>query len=245
MLRVDKVSKSFDGFKAVSQVNMEVKAGEICSVIGTNGAGKTTLFNIITGHIHPDEGEIYFKDQRITRLPPYAIVKLGVGRSFQCLNIFPMLTTFENVQAAVISYKKKSLNLFTTKERLFKDETDRILSEVGLSEVKDERSGSLSYGYQKQLELGIALAFEPELLMLDEPTSGLSPSDTRNAMEFIVSIAKDRKTTLLVVEHDMNIVFSISEHIVVLHQGHVICDDTPEKVRKDIEVQKSYLGENL
>ena len=245
MLRVEKVSKSFDGFKAVSQVSMEVKEGEICSVIGTNGAGKTTLFNLITGHLHPEEGEIYFKNRRITRMPPYAIVRLGIGRSFQCLNIFPMLTAFENIQAAVISYKKKSLNLLGTKERLFEEETERILGEVHLSEVKDERSGSLSYGYQKQLELGIALAFEPELLMLDEPTGGLSPSDTRYAMELIVNIARDRQTTLLVVEHDMHVVFSISEHIVVLHQGEVIADGTPEQVRKDAEVQKSYLGETV
>lgn len=245
MLRVEKVSKSFDGFKAVSRVSMEVKEGEICSVIGTNGAGKTTLFNLITGHLRPDEGEIYFKNRRITRMPPHAIVRLGIGRSFQCLNIFPMLTAFENIQAAVISYKKKSLNLLGAKERLFEEETERILGEVHLSEVKDERSGSLSYGYQKQLELGIALAFEPELLMLDEPTGGLSPSDTRYAMELIVNIARDRKTTLLVVEHDMHVVFSISEHIVVLHQGEVIADGTPEQVRKDDEVQKSYLGETV
>lgn len=244
MLRLEKVSKSFDGFKAVSQVNMEIKTGEICCIIGTNGAGKTTLFNLITGHLHPDEGEIYYKDQRITHLAPYDIVRLGIGRSFQCLNIFPMLTAFENVQAAVISYKGKSLSLFRTKEGLLKDETDRILDEVGLSEVKNERSGSLSYGYQKQLELGIALAFEPELLMLDEPTSGLSPSDTRHAMELIVNIDRDKKTSLLIVEHDMHFVFSIAEHIVVLHQGQVISDGTPEKVRKDTKVQKSYLGES-
>lgn len=245
MLRVEKVSKSFDGFKAVSQVSMEVKEGEICSVIGTNGAGKTTLFNLITGHLHPDEGEIYFKGRRITRLAPYAIVRLGVGRSFQCLNIFPKLTVFENVQAAVISYKKKALNLFANKERLFEDETKRILDEVGLSEVRGEISGSLSHGYQKQLELGIALAFEPELLMLDEPTSGLSPSDTRHTMELIVDIARGRKTTLLVVEHDMHVVFSISGHIVVLHQGQAIADGTPEEVRINEEVQKCYLGENV
>jgi branched-chain amino acid transport system ATP-binding protein len=245
MLKVERVSKSFDGFKAVSQVSMEVKEGKICSVIGTNGAGKTTLFNLITGHIHPDEGEIYFKDGRITRLSPHAIVKLGIGRSFQCLNIFPMLTAFENVQAAVISHKGKSLDLLGAREHLFKEETESVLEEVHLSEVKDERSGSLSYGYQKQLELGIALAFEPELLMLDEPTSGLAPSDTRYAMELIVNIARDRKTTLLVVEHDMQVVFSISEHIVVLHQGEVIADGLPEEVRKDIEVQKCYLGENV
>ncbi len=245
MLRIEKASKSFDGFKAVDKVSMEVRKGEICSVIGTNGAGKTTLFNLITGHVHPDHGEIYFKGKRITHLPPYAIVRLGIGRSFQCLNIFPMLTTFENVQAAVISYKKKSRNILKTKNRLFEKETDHILNQLGLLQVKNERSGSLSYGYQKQLELGIAMAFEPELLMLDEPTSGLSSADSRNAIDLIVNVSKERETTLLIVEHDMHIVFSISDHIVVLHQGRVIGDGIPEIVRMNPEVQKSYLGENL
>ena len=241
MLRVDKVSKSFDGFKAVSQINLEVKAGEICSVIGTNGAGKTTLFNIITGHIHPDEGEIYFKDRRITRLPPYAIVKLGVGRSFQCLNIFPMLTAFENVQAAVISYKKKSLNLFTTIERLFEDETDRILNEVGLSEVKDERSGSLSYGYQKQLELGIALAFEPELLMLDEPSLGLAPKIKMKIFEAIQKIKSEGTTTLLV-EQDASLAMKYSEYIHVLEEGKIEMRGTREELEKEPRIKKVYLG---
>jgi len=245
MLRVEKVSKSFDGFLAVSQVSMRVKEGEIASLIGTNGAGKTTLFNLITGHLRSDEGEIYFKDRRITHLHPYDIVRLGIGRSFQRLNIFSRLTVFENVQIAVISYKKKALSFLRPRERLFEDDTERILDDVGLSALRNEVSGSLSFGYQKQLELGIALAFEPELLLLDEPTAGLSAADTRDAMELIVNVIKARGTTLLVVEHDMHVVFSISDHIIVLHQGRVIGDGMPEQVRKDPEVQKSYLGESL
>lgn len=245
MLRVEKVSKSFDGFLAVSQVSMRVKEGEIASLIGTNGAGKTTLFNLVTGHLRSDEGEIYFKDRRITHLHPYDIVRRGIGRSFQRLNIFSRLTVFENVQIAVISYKKKTLSFLKPRERLFEDETERILDEVGLSALRNEVSGSLSYGYQKQLEFGIALAFEPQLLMLDEPTAGLSAVDTRHAMELIVNVIRARGTTLLIVEHDMHVVFSISNHIIVLHQGRVISDGTPEQVRKDPEVQKSYLGESL
>lgn len=245
MLRVEKVSKSFDGFVAVSQVSMTVKEGEIASLIGTNGAGKTTLFNLITGHLRSDEGEIYFKDRRITHLRPYHIVRLGIGRSFQRLNIFPRLTVFENVQAAVISYKKETLSFLRPRERLFEGETQRILDEVGLTAVRNEISGSLSYGYQKQLEFGIALAFEPELLLLDEPTAGLSAVGTSHAMELIVNVIKTRGTTLLVIEHDMHVVFSISDHIIVLHGGRVISDGTPEQVRTDPEVQKSYLGESL
>jgi branched-chain amino acid transport system ATP-binding protein len=220
---------------------MEVQRGEVCCVIGTNGAGKTTLFNLITGHIHPDEGSIHFVDRNITRLPPHSIVRQGVGRSFQCLNIFPALTVFENVQAAVISYRRKSFYFLGRRRGLFKEETTRILEEVRLTHVQDEVSGSLSYGYQKQLELGIALAFEPQLLMLDEPTSAF----TLRLAHAISCSRIARGGTLLIVEHDMSIVFAVATHIVVMHQGEVICHGTPEEVRNNDEVQKCYLGERV
>lgn len=243
LVKVEKVSKIFSGFQALKDVNMEVTKGEICSVIGTNGAGKTTLFNVITGHLRADAGEVFFKGIRVTKLKPHSIVHLGIGRSFQCLNIFLKLTAFENVQAAVISHHRKSLNLILNQKRLYREEVEKILEEVRLSDIMHVVSGSLSYGYQKQLELGIALAFEPELLMLDEPMAGLSASDSRQTMELIVDIAKRRNTTLLIVEHDMHVVFTISTHIIVLHQGQVICDGSPEQVRSDENVQNCYLGE--
>jgi len=243
MLFLENVTKSFDGFMAVSDVSMTVNRGEICSIIGPNGAGKTTIFNLITGHLRSDKGNIFFKDQKISDLHPYNIVHLGIGRSFQRLNIFPKLTVFQNVQAAVIGHKRKGLDLFRHVEKYFRNETHTILETVGLQDHAEDTSGSLSYGYQKQLELGIALACEPELLMLDEPTAGMSAADTRHATSIIRRIVKDRGITLLIVEHDMEVVFSISEHIVVLHQGKVINDGLPEEVRKDPEVQKIYLGE--
>jgi len=243
MLQLENVTKSFDGFLAVSDVSMTVKGGEICSIIGPNGAGKTTLFNLITGHLRCDRGTIFFKEKNISHLQPHDIVPLGIGRSFQRLNIFPKLTVFENVQAAVIAHMRKSLDLFWHVDRYFRDETHSILETVGLKDHAEEISGSLSYGYQKQLELGIALAAEPELLMLDEPTAGMSVADTRHATSLIGGIVKDQGITLLIVEHDMEVVFSISEHIVVLHQGKIINDGLPEVVRKDPEVQKIYLGE--
>ncbi len=228
---------------AVSNANLRVNEGEICSIIGPNGAGKTTIFNLITGHLRSDKGDIFFKGQKISNLHPYDIVHLGIGRSFQRLNIFPKLTVFQNVQAAVIGHKRKGLDLFGKVEDYFRDETTAILDAVGLQNHATHISGSLSYGYQKQLELGIALACEPELLMLDEPTAGMSAADTRYATSIIKRIVKDRGITLLIVEHDMEVVFSISEHIVVLHQGRVIKDGFPEEVRNDPEVQKIYLGE--
>jgi len=245
MLRIENVSVSFQGVQALSDVNMRVEAGEVCCVIGTNGAGKTTLFNVVTGHIHPDDGHVFYNGQEISRLAPHAVVRLGIGRSFQCVNIFPRLTAFENVQAAAISYRGKSYNFLGRRRGLFADKTTRILAEVGLAEVADSVSGSLAYGYQKQLELGIALAYEPQLLMLDEPTSGLSPSDSRHAVDLAMEVTKERNTTLLIVEHDMAIVFAVASHIVVLHQGKVICDGTPDEVRANDEVQRCYLGERV
>ncbi|HLA81811.1 MAG TPA: ABC transporter ATP-binding protein, partial [Thermoleophilia bacterium] len=225
--------------------SMEVGIGEVCCVIGTNGAGKTTLFNVVAGQILPDQGHVHYKGQEITGLAPYAVVRRGIGRSFQCVNIFPRLTAFENVQAAVVSYRKKAYNFLGRRRGLFADQTEQILAEVGLADVGDSVSGALSYGYQKQLELGIALAFEPELLMLDEPTSGLSPSDSRHAIDLVTKVARERGTTLLIVEHDMAIVFAVASHIVVLHQGRVICDGSPDEVRGNEEVQRCYLGERV
>lgn len=245
MLAIKDVCVSFEGFQALTDVSMEVGAGEVCCVIGTNGAGKTTLFNVVMGQLRPDKGAVYYKGKEITGVAPHAVVRRGIGRSFQCINIFPRLTAFENVQAAVISYRKKTYSFLGRRQGLFADETNQILGEVGLSHVADSVSGALSYGYQKQLELGIALAFEPELLMLDEPTSGLSPSDSRHAIDLVSKVARERGSTLLVVEHDMTIVFSVATHIVVLHQGRVICDGCPEEVRANDEVQKCYLGERV
>jgi branched-chain amino acid transport system ATP-binding protein len=245
VLTVKDVSVSFDGFQALADVDMEVTVGEVCCVIGTNGAGKTTLFNTVAGQIHPRKGHVYYKGQDITGLPPHAVVRLGIGRSFQCINVFPRLTAFQNVQAAVISHRKKSYNFVVRQRGLFADETLGILAEVGLDHVAHSVSGQLSYGYQKQLELGIALAFDPELLMLDEPTSGLSPSDSRHAIDLVAKVAQERGTTLLIVEHDMAIVFSVATHVVVLHQGRVICDGSPDEVRANEEVQSCYLGERV
>ena len=244
MLCLENVTKSFDGFMAVSDVSMRVSRREICSIIGPNGAGKTTIFNLITGHLRSDRGAVFFRDQEISRLHPYDIVRLGIGRSFQRLNIFPKLSVFQNVQAAVISHKRKGLDLFGRAEDYFRNETYGILETVGLKDHAHKIGASLSYGYQKQLELGIALACEPELLLLDEPTAGMSAADTRDAISIIRSIVRDQGITLLIVEHDMEVVFAISEHIVVLHQGKIIKDGLPEEVRKDSGVQKIYLGEN-
>ncbi len=243
ILGVEKVKKSFDGFVAIDGVSFSIPKGEICSIIGPNGAGKTTLFNLITGHLPVDEGKLTFKGLDITGRPPHQICRLGVGRSFQRTNIFPRLTVFQNIQAAVLVHRGKSLTFFRPVESFFQEETEEILRRVGLQEYAQTVSGSLSYGFQKQLELGIALASEPELLLLDEPTAGMSAQETNQTMELIGKITREKGLTLLFTEHDMEVVFSISQRIMVLHQGRLIAGGTPEEVHGNPEVQKVYLGE--
>ena len=243
ILGVEKVKKSFDGFVAINGVSFSLRKGEICSIIGPNGAGKTTLFNLITGHLRMDEGKLIFKDQDITNRRPYQICRLGIGRSFQRTNIFPRLTVYQNIQAAVLVHRGRSFTFFRPVESFFQNETEEILNRVGLKEYSETVSGSLSYGFQKQLELGIALASEPELLLLDEPTAGMSAQETHQTMELIGKITQEKGLTLLFTEHDMEVVFSISQRIMVLHQGRLIAEGPPEEVRRNLEVQKVYLGE--
>ena len=243
MLTVEKVKKSFDGFVAVNGVSFAVEKGALCAIIGPNGAGKTTLFNLITGHLPVDEGKLVFKGIDITHMASHKICRLGMGRSFQRTNIFPRLTVFQNIQAAVLVHRGKSLNFFKPVDSLFREETAVILERVGLKDYGDAVSGSLSYGFQKQLELGIALASEPELLLLDEPTAGMSAKETHQTIELIGRITREEGLTLLFTEHDMEVVFSISQRIMVLHQGRLIAEGTPEDVRKNPDVQKVYLGE--
>jgi branched-chain amino acid transport system ATP-binding protein len=244
ILQVKNLVKSFDGFMAIAGVNFTVKKGELCAIIGPNGAGKTTLFNLITGHLSMDKGQIVFDDIDISRLNAHKVCRLGLGRSFQRINIFSRLTVFENIQAAVLTHRGRSFNFFTPVQPLFQEETHEILERVGLQEHQDEVSGSLAYGFQKQLELGIALAMEPKMLLLDEPTAGMSAQETRATIELIGEIVKEKGLTLLFTEHDMSVVFSISERIMVLHQGKLIAAGSPDEVRNNPEVQRVYMGES-
>jgi branched-chain amino acid transport system ATP-binding protein len=243
LLLVEGVSKSFGGFMAVDAVNLTVEKGQIACIIGPNGAGKSTLFNLITGHLVPDRGRILLHDRDITGVPPHRICQLGVGRSFQRTNIFPRLSVFENVQVAVLSHQKKSLKLLTSAKKLALRETYAILEQVGLAGEAQSVGGTLAYGFQKQLELGIALASEPEILLLDEPTAGMSPQETASTIALIGKIARERGLTLLFTEHDMDVVFSMAEKITVLHQGRVLAEGPPDEVRRNAEVQRVYLGE--
>jgi branched-chain amino acid transport system ATP-binding protein len=242
MLRVEKVDKSFGEFLAVNGANLTVGKGELVAVIGPNGAGKTTLFNLITGQLKPDRGRIVFMEEDITHLPPYQICKKGIARSFQIVNIFPRLTVFGNVQVAVISQQRKSNTLFLPAQAMAVEETNRVLESLGLSDKASSTAGSLSHGDQRILEIAIALGNDPKLLVLDEPTAGMSPEETGATMELIKQLAEERGLTILFCEHDMDVVFSIAQSIMVMHQGRTLIQGKPQQVRENEEVMKAYLG---
>jgi branched-chain amino acid transport system ATP-binding protein len=242
MLRVEALVKSFDDFMAVNRASLSVEKGEIVAVIGPNGAGKTTLFNLITGLLKPDGGKIIFKGEDISQFPPYEICKKGIARSFQIVNIFPRLTAFRNVQVAVLSQQRRSRQLFQPAQNMAVRETDNILQSVGLLEKAHTVAGSLSHGDQKILEIAIALGNEPELLILDEPTAGMSPEETSATMELVKRLARMRGLTILFCEHDMDIVFSIAQSIMVMHQGRTLVQGKPEEVKNDPIVKEAYLG---
>ncbi|MGA2316381.1 MAG: ABC transporter ATP-binding protein [Thermodesulfobacteriota bacterium] len=242
MLQVESLMKSFDDFMAVNGANLTVDKGEIVAVIGPNGAGKTTLFNLITGALKRDRGRIVFKGEDIGELPPYEICKKGISRSYQIVNIFPRLTVFGNVQVAVLSHQRRSSNLFRPAQGIAVNETKSILESMGLSDKEKSIAGSLSHGDQKILEIAIALGNEPELLILDEPTAGMSPEETQATMELVKRLANQRGLTILFCEHDMDIVFSIAQSIMVMRHGQTIIQGSLEEVRNNKEVQEAYLG---
>jgi branched-chain amino acid transport system ATP-binding protein len=243
VLEVRSLAKRFDGFQALGGVSFDVPRGAISAIIGPNGAGKTTLFNVITGHVRADAGRVLLNGRDVTGIAPHHLCRLGVGRSFQRQNIFPRLTVFENVQAAYVSHRGCGWSMLRPVAELYREETAALLEAVGLRGKAGEVAGLLSHGGQKQLELGIALALEPVILLLDEPTAGMSAAETRESIALVGRLARERNLTLLFTEHDMQVVFSIAQRITVLHQGRVIADGPPEAVRRDPEVRRVYLGE--
>lgn len=245
MLEVQNIRKNFSGFQALNGASLRVERGQIVAVIGPNGAGKSTLFNVITGHLRPDEGRVLFQGRDITGLPAHRICHLGISRSFQLINIFYRLSVFENVQVSVLSRQGLTRRLFTPASRLVQRETMEILEKVGLADKRHVPCASLSYGDQKVLEMAIALGNKPLILLLDEPTAGMSPEETRATIKLIKELAAAEGLTILFTEHDIEMVFDISESIMVLHQGQTIVQAAPEEVRRHPEVQKAYLGETV
>lgn len=243
MLQVDVVSKSFDGFMAVDRASLTVPEGGLVAVIGPNGAGKTTLFNLVSGQIKPDRGRILFRGEDIGRLPAHAVCRRGIARAFQIANIFPRLTVFGNVQVAVLAQHRQSKDLFQPARRLRVEETNLLLARVGLQSKAQRVAGTLSHGDQRILEIAIALGTQPQLLILDEPTAGMSPEETAATMHLVKRLNQEQGITILFCEHDMDIVFSFAQSIMVMRHGQTIIQGTPEQVRGNKQVQEAYLGE--
>ncbi|MBM3489974.1 MAG: ABC transporter ATP-binding protein [Alphaproteobacteria bacterium] len=242
MLKVAGVTKTFEGFVAIRDVHFSLEANSRHAIIGPNGAGKTTFFNLLTGHLTPDSGSVEFEGQSIAGRPPHRIVRLGIARSFQRINIYPRLSVFENVQVALIARERRHFSLFRLGRPLYREETQELLELVSLADEAAGNAGELAYGKQKQLELAIALAARPRLLLLDEPTAGMSPQETAEAMRLIDQITQARGLTLLFTEHDMGVVFGIANRITVLHHGEIIATGAPDEVRNNAEVRRVYLG---
>ena len=244
MLEITGLRKSFSGFVAVRDVSLTVDTRQIAAVIGPNGAGKSTFFNLVTGHLRSDAGRVVLDGRDVTGLPPHRICALGMGRSFQLTNIFPRLTVLQNVQAALLAHRGRGRDFWSRSETVFRDDAEALLASIGLGAVADLTAGTLAYGNQKQLELGIALASDPKVLLLDEPTAGMSAGETHETIALLQRIAAERGLTLLFTEHDMAVVFGIAQKIAVLYQGRKLAEGSPEEVRANSEVRRVYLGEH-
>jgi branched-chain amino acid transport system ATP-binding protein len=242
ILALDGVRRHFDAVLAVNGVTLSVAPRERRAIIGPNGAGKTTLFNLITGHLAPTAGRILFDGEPIAGLPPYAVARRGISRSFQRTNLFPRLSVRENLRLAAAARGRGSYDLLgSVSRRWVPMERARSVAEaVALTDRLEALAGELSYGEQRQLEIGVALATDPKLLLLDEPTAGMSPEETQRMTELLAGLP--RAITLLIIEHDMDVVFTLADRITVLHHGELLVEGTVAEVRADPRVYDVYLG---
>lgn len=240
ILRIDKLHKHFGGVMAVNRVSLSIEPGERRAIIGPNGAGKTTLFNLISGELAPSDGRVYFAGQDITRMSPDRRARLGMARTFQRNNLFLGLSAWENVRLAGHPDKGIGPMSFRSPDSIHSNAIQASLERVGLSERRNSRARDLSYGEQRQLEVAIALATQPQVLLLDEPAAGMSPAETNRLMSILREMPRDM--TLLIIEHDMDVVFGLAERVTVLHYGEVIADGAAEQVRNDPRVLEVYLG---
>lgn len=241
-MRTEGLRKHYGGLRAVDGVDLEVREGERRAIIGPNGAGKTTLFHLLSGEVPATGGRIFLFGQDVTHLPSHQRAALGIGRTYQVTNLFPRLSVLENALLGVFGLRREKYNPFhpISHHRQVTEEARRLLEEFGLWEKRDRPIGNLSYGEQRQLEIVLALAGRPRLLLLDEPTAGLSPAETHAVTRIIRAL--DPRITVLLIEHDMDVAFQVAHQITVLHFGRVLAEGTVEEVRANPEVQAIYLG---
>ncbi len=242
MLRAERLSKTFGALEVTRQVSLDVPPGQRLAIIGPNGAGKTTLFNILAGELKPDAGEIYLGERAVTGHSPDRRARLGLARSFQKNNLFPKLSVRQNLLLAQLARKGDARIFWRRLSRLEKPrlEAERVAEQVGLRDRLDDQVAALSYGAQRQLEIGLALATDPKILLLDEPTSGMSPEETQRMLDLVRNLPRD--LAVVIIEHDMDLVFGTADRIMVLNYGQVLLEGAPEEVRSSQAVQETYLG---
>ncbi len=242
VLSVRNLSKSFGGVRAVADVSFDVAAGEMLALIGPNGAGKTTCFNMLNGQLRPDGGSVSFQGRDITGLPPRRVWRLGVGRTFQITATFASMTVAENVQMALLSHSRRIVDFWTPAAEIYRDDAMALLAGVGMAAQAARACGVLAYGDLKRVELAVALANSPRLLLMDEPTAGMAPKERVALMALTARIARQHKIAVLFTEHDMDVVFAHADRIIVLSRGRLIAEGPPASVRADRAVQDVYLG---
>ena len=242
VLELQDIHHDFSGLQVLSGVDLAVRGGDRHAVIGPNGAGKSTLFNIITGRFAPRRGRVRYRERDITGASPHRIARLGIGRSFQIINTFPRLSVFENVRGAVLSRRRMRLDAWSLLDRAsdVRRESEEVLELVGLLDRRNTPASELSYGEQRELEIALTVATRPELILLDEPTAGLNSEDTRRAIGLIRRVTEGK--TLVMVEHDMDVVFNLADRISVIYYGRVLATGAPDEIRASEEVKRAYLG---
>ena len=243
LLSVENIGRTFGGFKALEGITASFEQNKVTAVIGPNGAGKSTFFNVLSGVLAPSAGRISYKGKDLTGTPQHRFVHLGIARSYQITNIFPLLTVHENVRVAAQALNSR-YNIWTNRDRLrnLDEKADAALSAVGLYERRHTVAKFLAHGQQRALEIAVALVADPQLLLLDEPTAGMGPEETKDMVALIERLAAER--TILLVEHKMKMILGLSDRILVLHHGKLIADGSPQQIQSDPEVRRVYLGQS-
>jgi len=242
VLAIRSLSKTFGGVHAVNEVSFEIGKGEFLALIGPNGAGKSTCFNMINGQLKPNSGEILFEGKNIAGLEPREIWRLGVGRTFQVAATFGSMTVVENVQMALISHAQQTYRLWRPAASLHRERAIELLAQVGMQDAADRPSRELAYGDVKRIELAIALANDPRLLLMDEPTAGMAPRERNDLIALVKRLVLERGISVLFTEHSMDVVFSYADRIIVLARGRLIADGTAASIREDAKVKEVYFG---
>jgi branched-chain amino acid transport system ATP-binding protein len=242
LLRVTGLSKSFGGVQAVREVSFDLARGELLALIGPNGAGKSTCFNMLNGQLRPDTGTVTLEDRDITGRPPREVWALGVGRTFQITATFGSMTVRENVQMVLLSRARRLLGLWPRASAVYRAEAEALLARVGMRGQAERPCSLLAYGDLKRVELAMALAHDPKLLLMDEPTAGMAPRERNELMALTAELTRERELGVLFTEHSMDVVFTYAQRLLVLSRGRIIARGTPAQVRDNPEVQAIYLG---